>query len=118
MLVTATFPGHACLKMSMSRHTGAIATALVSAALLVPGQAQAGRPDPDRAFTGQAQHLAFGAGRHFCLGAMLSRFEIEISLGRIIDRLPGLTFDCDAPPPDVGLFLRGPATLPVRFDLQ
>lgn len=73
--------------------------------------------DPDRAFTGQAQHLAFGAGRHFCLGAMLSRYEIELSLGRLIDRLPGLALDCEVPPPDVGLFLRGPTTLPVRFDV-
>ncbi len=46
--------------------------------------------DPDRAFTGQAAHLAFGGGRHFCLGAVLSRFEIEVALGHILDRLPDL----------------------------
>lgn len=72
--------------------------------------------DPERAFTGQAQHLAFGAGRHFCLGAVLSRFEIEISIGLLLDRLPNLALDGDVPP-DVGLFLRGPAALPVRFDV-
>ena len=32
--------------------------------------------DPERAFTPKADHLAFGGGRHFCLGAMLSKFEI------------------------------------------
>jgi pulcherriminic acid synthase len=71
--------------------------------------------DPERAFTGQAAHLAFGGGRHFCLGAVLSRFEIEVALSRILDALPDLRLADDTPPPDVGLFLRGPATLPVRF---
>ena len=71
--------------------------------------------DPDRAFTGQAAHLAFGGGRHFCLGAVLSRFEIEVALGRILDALPDLRLAGEIPPADVGLFLRGPVTLPVRF---
>jgi pulcherriminic acid synthase len=70
--------------------------------------------DPDRAFTGQAAHLAFGGGRHFCLGAVLSRVEIEVALGRILDALPDLRL-AGAAPPDVGVFLRGPATLRVRF---
>ncbi len=71
--------------------------------------------DPKRAFTGAADHLAFGGGRHFCLGAVLSRFEIEVALSRILDAFPDLRLAGDTPPPDVGLFLRGPATLPVRF---
>jgi pulcherriminic acid synthase len=73
--------------------------------------------DPARAFTGAAAHLAFGGGRHFCLGAVLSRFEIELAIGRILDTLPGLALAGD-PPPDTGLFLRGPATLPVRFTVR
>ena len=76
-----------------------------------PSRAEA---DPARAFTGAAAHLAFGGGRHFCLGAVLSRFEIELTLDRILDALPGLELAGEAPP-DVGLFLRGPASLPVRF---
>ena len=51
----------------------------------------------------------------FCLGAVLSRFEIEVALNRIFDALPDLQLADETPPPDVGLFLRGPATLPVRF---
>jgi cytochrome P450 len=70
--------------------------------------------DPKRAFTGAADHLAFGGGRHFCLGAMLSKFEIEVALNRIFDTLPNLQL-ANGVPPDVGLFLRGPATLPVQF---
>ena len=71
--------------------------------------------DPKRAFTGAADHLAFGGGRHFCLGAALSRFEIETALNRVLDALPDLRLAGDTPPPDVGLFLRGPATLEVLF---
>jgi cytochrome P450 len=71
--------------------------------------------DSERAFTGQAAHLAFGGGRHFCLGAVLSRFEIEVALNRILDALPDLALADDIAAPDVGLFLRGPATLRVRF---
>ena len=71
--------------------------------------------DPKRAFTGGADHLAFGGGRHFCLGAVLSRFEIEVAMSRMFDALPDLRLANSITPPDVGLFLRGPATLPVRF---
>lgn len=73
--------------------------------------------DPRRAFTGGAAHLAFGSGRHFCLGAVLSRFEIEVALDRMLDALPDLRLAGETPPPDAGLFLRGPATLPVRFSI-
>ena len=35
-------------------------------------------------------HLAFGIGSHFCLGANLARMEIEVVIGRILERLPDL----------------------------
>ncbi len=72
--------------------------------------------DPRTAFTGQAAHLAFGGGRHFCLGAALSRFEIETAIGRILERLPDVRLADDVAPADAGLFLRGPVALPVRFN--
>jgi pulcherriminic acid synthase len=71
--------------------------------------------DPARAFSGGAHHLAFGAGRHFCLGAVLSKFEVTIALNQMLDALHDLRFADDQPPPDVGLFLRGPSTLALRF---
>ena len=75
------------------------------------------RPEanPESAFNGQAAHLAFGLGRHFCLGAMLSKFEIRIAIERLLDAVVDLRFADDEVPPDVGLFLRGPARLPVAF---
>jgi cytochrome P450 len=37
-----------------------------------------------------SDHLAFGRGRHFCIGAPLARAEARISLEAILRRLPGL----------------------------
>jgi cytochrome P450 len=36
------------------------------------------------------QHLAFGAGRHHCLGANLSRLELKIALPRFFERFSGV----------------------------
>ena len=35
-------------------------------------------------------HVAFGQGRHFCLGASLARMEAQVALTRLFTRLPGL----------------------------
>lgn len=35
-------------------------------------------------------HIAFGFGRHFCLGASLARFELKLLLQELTKRLPGL----------------------------
>jgi cytochrome P450 len=47
--------------------------------------------DPDRLDLGRpdaAQHLSFGAGIHYCLGAPLGRLELELSFGTLLRRLP------------------------------
>ena len=72
--------------------------------------------DPARAFAGAANHVAFGAGRHFCLGATLSKFEVEAAIQQLLDAMQDIrSADGDAPP-DVGLFLRGPAEMRLRFN--
>jgi cytochrome P450 len=37
-----------------------------------------------------AEHLAFGQGIHFCLGAPLARVEASITLNVLLDRFPEL----------------------------
>jgi cholest-4-en-3-one 26-monooxygenase len=38
-------------------------------------------------------HVAFGYGEHFCLGAHLARLEIRVLLDEILNRLPGIRLD-------------------------
>lgn len=72
---------------------------------------------PDRAFTAAAGHTAFGAGRHFCLGAMLAKLEVTLAANRLLDAMPGLRFPRGMAPPDQGLFLRSPRRLDLCFNL-
>ncbi len=65
-------------------------------------------------------HIAFGTGRHQCLGMHLARMELRIGLGALLDRLPGLRLD-DTDPSVAsvrveGLAFRSPPRLPVLFD--
>ena len=60
------------------------------------------------------QHLGFGYGAHFCLGAALARLETEIAGGHLLDRLPDLRLAETIPPRTEVLLGRGIATLPVR----
>ena len=62
-------------------------------------------------------HLAFGTGPHQCLGMHLARLELRVGLDAILDRLPNLRLDPDAPAPAIeGYAFRGPNALPVLFD--
>jgi cytochrome P450 family 142 subfamily A polypeptide 1 len=57
-------------------------------------------------------HLAFGFGAHFCLGAHLARLELVTVFDRILDRLPDLELASDDPPPRT---LTGISAMPLRF---
>jgi cytochrome P450 len=76
--------------------------------------------EPDRFDIGRAdnRHLAFGAGPHLCLGMTLARRELEVSLGRVMQRMPRLRFDEQRPMRRRAdsMVLRGLESLPVRFD--
>ncbi|MEU8972099.1 cytochrome P450 [Streptomyces monashensis] len=77
-------------------------------------------PDPDTLDLDRSPnpHLAFGHGSHFCPGAALARAELQIALGTLIARLPGLhpavgDEDIEWIPAVLG---RGTDQLPVGYD--
>lgn len=62
-----------------------------------------------------SRHLTFSMGPHHCLGAQLSRMEIEVSLRTLLERAPRMQLlDLD-PEFRPTLTFHGPAVLPVRL---
>ncbi|WP_328507011.1 cytochrome P450 family protein [Streptomyces sp. NBC_00391] len=63
------------------------------------------------------QHLGYGHGIHYCLGAPLARLEGQTALATLLTRLPDLRLAGDSA--DLrwrgGLIMRGLRTLPVEF---
>jgi cytochrome P450 len=71
--------------------------------------------EPDR--ENPKPHIAFGTGRHQCLGMHLARLELRAGIGAVISRLPNLRLDPEAAPVKVeGIPFRSPPNLPVLFD--
>lgn len=75
--------------------------------------------DPDRfdVTRGARQHNGFGHGPHHCLGSALARLELEVAIGTVVARFPGLRL---AVPPeeirwDYRLTAAGPESLPVLW---
>ncbi|WP_031185035.1 cytochrome P450 [Streptomyces sp. NRRL F-5635] len=102
---------------------GATVTCLIGAA----NRDESRYRDPDRfdimrddlttttAFSAAADHLAFALGRHFCVGALLAKAEVETGVGQLLDALPDLRTEDGFEVVEQGVFTRGPQSLPVRF---
>jgi hypothetical protein len=71
-----------------------------------------GRFDIDRRIS---QHLAFGFGVHFCLGARLARLEARVAMEEIHARLPDYQVDESGVSVVHAGNVAGLATLPIRF---
>ena len=65
----------------------------------------------------QNPHIAFGHGAHHCLGAQLARLELQIAVGTVLRRMPGIRFA--VPVEEVrfkrGRLVRGLQSLPVSW---
>lgn len=70
----------------------------------------------DRATDDVRQHLSFGFGIHYCVGAPLARMEGQVALRHIVERLPDLRLDPDGEPVrNHWYFARVWDALPVSF---
>ncbi|MFE9043310.1 cytochrome P450 [Streptomyces sp. NPDC007818] len=76
-----------------------------------------GAPDTLDLARADNQHLGYGHGIHYCLGAPLARLEGQTALATLLTRLPDLRLAVD--PEELrwrgGLIMRGLRTLPVEF---
>jgi cytochrome P450 family 142 subfamily A polypeptide 1 len=74
--------------------------------------------DPDRFDSRRTpnDHLAFGLGSHFCLGASLARLELTCMFETLLSRLPDIELVDDAEPANrAANFVSGYESMPVRF---
>ncbi|WP_405495870.1 cytochrome P450 [Streptomyces sp. NBC_00096] len=102
---------------------GATVTCLIGAANRDPRRYE----EPDRfdlfrddltattAFSAAADHLAFALGRHFCVGALLAKAEVEIATNQLLDAMPDVRPAQGYDPAAEGVFTRGPTSLLVEF---
>ncbi|RUT06143.1 cytochrome P450 [Dulcicalothrix desertica PCC 7102] len=70
--------------------------------------------DVNRAFSGAANHLAFGGGKHFCIGTKLAREEVIIATNLLLNSMENMQFN-DKLPEEYGFFARGLKNLHIKF---
>jgi cytochrome P450 len=109
---------------SVPRNTalGGVAIPAGSTVLLLFGAAnrdpaEFSRPDElDLQRRQPRQHLAFGRGIHYCVGAPLARVEARIVLSVLLDRTTAITLDPEHPPQWVqSLMVRRHEELPIQL---
>lgn len=74
--------------------------------------------DPDRFDLSRApaeRHLAFGAGRHQCMGRQMALAEVTTALTILLERCADIRFATDDPEPVRGHSFRSPARLVVQY---
>ncbi|MQA12658.1 MAG: cytochrome P450 [Pseudonocardiaceae bacterium] len=71
--------------------------------------------DQSRAYSAGANHTAFCLGRHFCVGAMLAKTEVETGTGQLLDAMRDIRFADGFTPAERGVFTRAPAELALEF---
>jgi cytochrome P450 family 142 subfamily A polypeptide 1 len=53
------------------------------------------------------EHVAFGFGPHYCLGASLARLELRVFFEEVLARMPALTLLDEEPPHRASNFISG-----------
>jgi cytochrome P450 len=62
------------------------------------------------------QHLGFGYGTHYCLGAPLARLEAKVVLSELLDRLESIEISETTLQPTRSSFIYGVESLPIRVE--
>jgi cytochrome P450 len=71
-------------------------------------------PDEFDIFRPVKSNLGFAGGPHVCLGMHVARAEMQVAMNHVLDRLPNLRWDPEAPQARlIGLEHRGPNGIPV-----
>ncbi len=75
------------------------------------------RPDELDLDRGAPTHMTFGYGTHHCLGSHLARMELQVAIGTLLSRFPGLRLAVPSGGLDwqTGSIWRYPRTLPVAW---
>ena len=73
------------------------------------------RPDQLDLSRKDNQHLTFGLGIHYCIGAPLARLELQTSFQTLLKRLPKVDLASDQVEYTGGFVIRGHRSLPVVF---
>lgn len=61
------------------------------------------------------QHLAFGIGNHYCLGANLARMEMRVAFGELLRRLPDMEYAAGGPVLHPSALVRSCVEMKVRY---
>jgi len=64
-----------------------------------------------------ADHVAFGVGVHFCIGAHLARMELRAFLRELLPRIDSIELAAE-PEYTASTFVGGPKRVPVRYRLR
>jgi cytochrome P450 len=118
----------ACMWRRVRRDAELGGVAIPEGSMLLLRYASANRdearfPDADRFDVRRAnagEHLAFGHGIHFCLGAMLARREMAVAFRTLLGRLDGFRLAPGHPEPrhKPNVLLRGLAELHLAFEAR
>ena len=61
------------------------------------------------------QHLGFGIGTHFCLGANLARMELRVAFEELLRRIPDMEYSAGGPIIRPSALVRSCTEMKTRF---
>jgi cytochrome P450 family 142 subfamily A polypeptide 1 len=72
--------------------------------------------EPDRfRIERNPQHLGFGIGTHFCMGANLARMEMRVAFSELLRRLPDMEYTAGGPVLRPSALVRSCVEMKLRF---